>query len=104
MFGVESLEALVLSLPGGTVLGMKHADDGNGIIEFSPQLKLFDFDNLKKFDAEHDENPFLGEFYSGDNNPFLTSSASIEVDGQVVAYVHWHGHNARTWFCFILGR
>ncbi|SDQ89691.1 adenylate cyclase [Pseudovibrio sp. Tun.PSC04-5.I4] len=87
LFGVESADALVMSLPDGTMLGMKRAENGGGVVEYIPKLPLFKFDNLKKMAAQKTQNPFWGDFYSGNNNPFATITGSIDKDGKVIAYV-----------------
>ncbi|MFS8180800.1 adenylate/guanylate cyclase domain-containing protein [Pseudovibrio denitrificans] len=87
LFGVKSVEGLVLSLPNETVWGLKHAKNRQDLVSFHPEQSLFEFSRMQAIDAETDEDPFWGDFYASGEDPFATATSAIRFNGETIGYV-----------------
>ncbi|KZL21004.1 Adenylate cyclase 1 [Pseudovibrio axinellae] len=87
LFGVKSIDGLVLSLPDGTLWGLKHDADKKELVSFKPEQPLFQFTNLQVRYTKSQTDPFWGEFFAGSEDPFSTISSAIKFEGETIAYV-----------------
>ncbi|KZL25027.1 Adenylate cyclase 1 [Pseudovibrio sp. Ad37] len=87
LFGVKSIDGLVLSLPNETSWGLRHGEDREDLVSFHPDQALFNFSRMQSIDEQTNQDPFWGDFYASGENPFATVTSAIEFDGKTIGYV-----------------
>ncbi len=87
MFGVNSVEGLVLTLPDGSNWGLRRDERSQDLASFSPDQTYFNFSEFQRMNSLATWDPFWGDYYLTGSEPFATVTSAITLRGETIAYV-----------------